>query len=123
MLLNDFYYIDILHAEDHQVNAQIRINPRHGIFEGHFPGQPVVPGVCMVQIVKELMEQHLVTKLLLRTASQLKFLQLVVPDEDDIIEVSIQYKIEKNNYTIIASFRNGPGFIFKMNGEMVISEQ
>lgn len=116
MLLNDFYYIDTLHAEDHQVNAQVRLNPRHGIFEGHFPGQPVVPGVCMVQIVKELMEQHLDTKLLLHTGCQLKFLQLVVPDEDDIIEVSIQLQPEGNTFATQAAFKKGDQFVFKLQG-------
>ena len=28
----------------------VEIDPTHPIFEGHFPDQPVLPGVCMVQI-------------------------------------------------------------------------
>lgn len=116
VLLNDFYFIDELHTENDQVSAKIRINPAHKIFEGHFPGQPVVPGVCMVQIVKELMEQRLNAKLLLYKGSQLKFLQLIVPDEGDIIEVSIQFQPEGNAFVTQAAFKKENNFAFKLQG-------
>lgn len=117
VLLNDFYFIDELHTENDQVSIKIRINPAHKIFEGHFPGQPVVPGVCMVQIVKELMEQHLNARLLLHKGNQLKFLQLTVPDENDVIEVSIQFRSEGNAFVTQAAFKKENNFVFKLQGE------
>jgi len=57
MLLPDFYHIIHLEQSDKQLSAQIRLNPNHEVYRGHFPQQAVVPGVVQLQIVKELLEQ------------------------------------------------------------------
>jgi len=116
MLLNNFYTITDFQKLELGVTALIKINPTHEIFNGHFPNQPVVPGVCMVQIVKELMEQALQQALFLKEGTQLKFLQLLVPNNDDTIHVSIQYKMIDTSYTFNASFHKDDVAVFKMNG-------
>jgi 3-hydroxyacyl-[acyl-carrier-protein] dehydratase len=59
ILLGDFFEIVSLETEEGNINALIEINAEHNIFEGHFPGQPVVPGVCQMQMIKEILEQVL----------------------------------------------------------------
>ena len=59
MLAGDFFYIRSLQAEGISVVALLEINPLHKIFKGHFPGQPVVPGVCMLQMGREILEKAL----------------------------------------------------------------
>ena len=47
MLLNDFFTINETVRSETEIWAELLINSNHIIFEGHFPNQPVVPGVCM----------------------------------------------------------------------------
>jgi 3-hydroxyacyl-[acyl-carrier-protein] dehydratase len=64
MLQPDFYsFIRIVSNGSSSLEASFLLNPKHAIFAGHFPGQPVVPGVCMLQIIKEGLEQALDKKL------------------------------------------------------------
>jgi 3-hydroxymyristoyl/3-hydroxydecanoyl-(acyl carrier protein) dehydratase len=45
---------------EHQVgsiSAVLDINRDCEIFKGHFPGQPIAPGACMLQIVKDILEK------------------------------------------------------------------
>ena len=79
----------------------IKFNRSHEIFNGHFPGLPVVPGVCMMAIVKEFLEASLQKKLTLRSASQMKFLSLINPEENEMAEVAIKYVVA-NDGTITA---------------------
>ena len=58
MLLENFY--KIIHRkerEDGKQAIEIELNPGHVLYQGHFPGQPVVPGVCTLQMIKESAEQ------------------------------------------------------------------
>lgn len=53
MLLENFYkIIHIKEREDGKQEIEIELNPGHVLYQGHFPGQPVVPGVCTLQIIK-----------------------------------------------------------------------
>lgn len=116
ILLNKFYTVLEQTHEESNLQALIRINPEHEIFKGHFPGQPVVPGVCMVQIVKELLEQFSGKKLLFSKGSQLKFLQLLIPENAGHIQVSISWKEEDNGYLTNADFKRNNEAVFKLSG-------
>lgn len=116
ILQNSFYTLTHQQVTDQQLRAGICIDPSHQIFEGHFPGQPVVPGVCMVQIVKELLEQHMGKRLLFKKGHQLKFLQLLVPVADDTIEVNITWKEEAGQYPCTADFKRNNEAVFKLSG-------
>ena len=114
---NSFYSLEQYSCQDHNVVAAIRFNPRHSIFAGHFPGQPVVPGVCMVQIVKQLALRALGREnMLLSQAHQLKFLQLIVPEQEALIDIDLKLKEEDKGYAVQASFTKAGAAVFKMTG-------
>ncbi len=50
-------------------------------FDGHFPDQPVLPGVCLVQAVLVAVEQALGQKLELTEIVLAKFFSVSKPDE------------------------------------------
>jgi 3-hydroxyacyl-[acyl-carrier-protein] dehydratase len=115
-MLNNFYSTKEINKEDNRLQAIIQIFPGHEIFNGHFPDQPVVPGVCMIQIVKEFLEQASGQKLLLHKGNQLKFLQLIVPSKDENIQVTISWTQAQESYTVNADFKRGAETAFKLSG-------
>ncbi len=81
MLLKDFYKIISLDKEgDQKYLAIILINEHHEIFKGHFPGNPITPGVCMMQIIKELTTQITGKTLIMERLSNVKFMALINPE-------------------------------------------
>ena len=47
-LLPNFYKVTHSeHINETDWVVQVMLNPQHAIYSGHFPQQPVVPGVCM----------------------------------------------------------------------------
>lgn len=117
MYLKDskFYSIESFLGSEERIEATIFINPEHEIFEGHFPGQPVVPGVCMLQIIRELAEKQLALPLRLAQASQIKYLQLLVPKSSELIQVNIDWK-SLSDLKFNASFKESDVIIMKMTG-------
>lgn len=80
MILKDFY--KILSEEktsEFKYNFTILINEKHEVFQGHFPGNPIMPGVCMMQIIKELTEQITGCSLFMQSLSNVKFMALINP--------------------------------------------
>jgi len=89
-LLNDFYQIADYRHTDHEIETNVVINPMHPIFNGHFPEQPVVPGVCMMQMVKEITSRSVQHHLQLINASDMKFLAVIDPIKNNRVTLKIQ---------------------------------
>jgi 3-hydroxyacyl-[acyl-carrier-protein] dehydratase len=84
MLMNKLYHITSFEPDMTKGNiiALIHLNRNHPVFEGHFPGNPILPGVCTVQISKEILEKATNKELMLMRAGNIKYLGFVNPDLD-----------------------------------------
>ncbi len=91
MLLNDFFIIDDWQSGNGLTRAILRVNWRHPIFEGHFPGRPVVPGACLLQLVKELVSMAIGSEVRLLRADQLKFVSMIGPDLDETVWMNLAW--------------------------------
>ena len=85
-----FKFLSVNHTEG-LVIAAIEVNAGHEIFNGHFPGQPVLPGASMVQLVKDVLETALKTPVRLQIANNLKFLSLINPQENKHLQLTLNY--------------------------------
>ena len=74
----------ILHREPDENGVTVTVLPclEHPIYQAHFPGNPITPGVCLVHLVGELAEQHTGLKLQLQEIKNIKFLNMLVPQEN-----------------------------------------
>lgn len=91
LFMNNLYFPGLIEDDDDKVIATIRINEDHDIFKGHFPGNPVLPGVCIIQIVKELMEEVCNKELQLIEAGNIKYLAFINPLMNKILNFEIHY--------------------------------
>lgn len=112
MLLNSFFFIDKIEIADEQIRASLRIEKDHSIFVGHFPGQPVVPGVCMIQMVKEILEQNLKVKLLMSEANNIKFLSVIDPTIHHLIDAFISIEENENELVKVNAVLSRPATVF-----------
>lgn len=123
MLQDALYRIDHWEATEGRVKALLMLDEAHPIFEGHFPGQPVLPGVCQVQIIKELLETALARKLFLAEAAQCKFLQMADPGRTPILEVRIDYIQQGGSIDAQAVIQSGEACFLKMNGRLQVMDE
>lgn len=89
MLIEDLYTIKTFVNNGSEVIATIHLNKDHEIFKGHFPGNPVMPGVCMIQIIKELTEKATEENLFLSMCSNIKFMAIINPYKNDELKLNI----------------------------------
>ncbi|MEG2071342.1 MAG: hypothetical protein RR034_08225, partial [Bacteroidales bacterium] len=79
----------------------------------HFPGKPITPGACLIELVKELLSIHCHHALRLSFAKSIKFIHVIEPSvnacivieyiireqRSDSIEVDIIIKNEQQIFT------------------------
>lgn len=118
ILLNDFYTILNRDASNGSVRAKISINRAHKIFDGHFPGLPIVPGVCMMQIIREIMEVTTDKPLSIAGADNIKFLAVINPDQNTEVDVSITYTDDGGTFNLNASLFAGTVTFFKLKAAL-----
>ena len=68
---------------------EISINRDCEIFRGHFPGQPVLPGVCSIEIIRESLSIMTGRDVHLCKISQCKFTGMVNPQQDCVLNAVI----------------------------------
>ncbi|NDC41892.1 MAG: hypothetical protein EBZ77_10135 [Chitinophagia bacterium] len=112
MLLNDFYFISQVQQQQQELSCVIEFNSHHPIFGGHFPGNPVVPGVCMVEMVHELMARALALPLLFSEAKSIKFLQIIAPDSAPAFHAT--WHQQGSVVTVQASLKRDAAYLFKI---------
>lgn len=49
------------------------------VYKAHFPGHPVTPGACLIQMIRELAEKHLKQPLRVVGMRNVKFLSVIEP--------------------------------------------
>ncbi len=89
MLIEGLYTVQNLEQNDQEVKASVKLNASHEVFKGHFPGNPVMPGVCMIQMIKELTEQVLDKQLFLNVATNVKFMAIINPLVNETIDLTL----------------------------------
>jgi 3-hydroxyacyl-[acyl-carrier-protein] dehydratase len=94
IFLNSLYTIKQILREgnSNKLSVMIRLDSSHEIFKGHFPGNPILPGVCVVQILKEILMYQSDNKLILNYASSIKYLSYINPVVNSIINIDVELK-------------------------------
>src|SRR5690554_3749133 len=89
MLIEGLYEVIANENTEKGILAKVHLHKDHEIFKGHFPGNPVMPGVCMIQMIKELTEEATGKDLFLAVSSNIKFMAIINPEINPNLELSI----------------------------------
>ena len=79
ILKNSLYTIADKKMEGSGIFYQILLDKNHFIYKAHFPNEPITPGVCIIQIAKELLEDYLHEEYEISYIKNIKFLSVLSP--------------------------------------------
>jgi 3-hydroxyacyl-[acyl-carrier-protein] dehydratase len=127
MLLNSFYTI-LSTSERTEISPagvslrvatlELSLDAAHPIFGGHFPGNPVVPGVCQVQMITESLGSVTGKSMRLNSADTVKFLSMINPlaDKDLSLELTVKPPVG-DTYPVQAVLAGREKTILKLKGQ------
>jgi 3-hydroxyacyl-[acyl-carrier-protein] dehydratase len=123
MLTGNFFDIQSFTSqldEKAQQKYQVAVSliESHPIYLGHFPGNPVVPGVCQVQMVKELVEKAMKHSVKLTESDNIKFLSMINPLVHAQLDINMIIRpAGDHHYSVTASIGSGELVFLKFKGK------
>jgi len=123
MLLNNLYTlssVELSEAMD-RISAQVVLNAEHPLFSGHFPGNPILPGVCTVQIIREILENATGKEFMLTRADSIKYQGFISPVTTPEIHFDLAIKhIESTKTSCSATVSAAGNKLCSFRGEYVV---
>lgn len=112
MFLNTLYTILEKQITDHSAFYSVEIDAGHPLYQGHFPGSPVTPGVVFAEVVKELLTQATGRQMRMSTMRQLKFLAMHNPLKVPVVEFDLKWT---DDYEVQATGKFAETVFFKLS--------
>lgn len=116
-LHENLYKIKQISPEGDTITALAELLPESKVFAGHFPGQPVVPGVALIDMAMYVIARALSAPVEIVTLKNAKFLSVLSPEISNEVSVEVTVKGEvdkdrdiatsvtvKNTDTVFAKF-------------------
>jgi 3-hydroxyacyl-[acyl-carrier-protein] dehydratase len=104
MFENKLFVIKEKQATGNGCSLRLTLNAMHPVYEAHFAGNPVTPGACIVQIIKDLAEEFLDCALRIDAVRNTKFLNVIHPvmNNEITVEINVTTK-EKDIFSLSAT--------------------
>ena len=90
-LLNNLYMISKRETTSLSAQYDIFLEKKSFIYKAHFPNEPITPGVCIIQIAKELLEDYAHKHYTIKAIKNVKFLNVISP----VITPYVTYILDK----------------------------
>lgn len=117
MLLNSFFKIlDIKDTGDTTLDVKIWLNSEHEIYQAHFPGHPITPGVCEIQMTTEILAVYLGKEIYLTDIKNVKYMSVISPEK--VTELTVHFQkitSENDSYKVIVIFKENEQVFSKMS--------
>ena len=101
-MLKNFSEIIQQQFEIDQFEVHLKLNADHELYKGHFPDQKVTPAVVMIHLFKQIAEDFSAEELQLEEASNLKFLNVLDPDQENVLICVGSIEKQENKYVLKA---------------------
>ena len=121
-LYNDLKNSEILvfKKNNQHINAVFSFKKELDLFRGHFPENPILPGIVQIEMVKYALEKSFDTCLSIKSVKKTKFSSLIHPGEIVYLDITMN-KEENSLFNVKAILRVGDTIAGKIN--LILTEK
>ncbi|MCD8282640.1 MAG: beta-hydroxyacyl-ACP dehydratase [Prevotella sp.] len=98
----------------------IALLPECEIYNGHFPGNPVSPGVCNILTIKELAESMTERELFVKSIRRCRFTSVITPALCPELNIEIHLSDTAGGYDITAKVYDKERTYMELKGELTV---
>lgn len=90
-----FEIIDQQYEGGSDFSYHIRFLEDSVIYDAHFPGRPITPGACLLEIARELLTLQIAKPIRFTEVRMIKFLNIIEPRRDANVIFHLHFKDKK----------------------------
>lgn len=117
-LEHHYYELNSMHTDGRHGRFHIALRPDCEVYRGHFPGNPVCPGVCHIQTVKELTERLTGCRLRIRSIRLCRLKAVATPSACPELCVDINLSDTDGGLLVEARMADAERTYMDFKGEM-----
>ncbi|MGN0281037.1 MAG: beta-hydroxyacyl-ACP dehydratase [Prevotella sp.] len=117
-LEEDYYIYESTHMGGRCGVFHIKYCPECAVFKGHFPGNPICPGVCNIQMIKECCEKLTGESLIISNINKCRFTAVTTPEGTPELYVTLSLAPVEGGYIVVAHLSDDNQQYINFKGEM-----
>lgn len=117
-LHHHYYELMAMHTGGKSGCFYITLRPDCEVYRGHFPGNPVCPGVFHIQTVKELTEWLAGCRMRIRSIRQCRLTAVASPSICPELRVDISLSPAEDGFSVLANISDVERTYMEFKGEM-----
>ena len=121
MKLENSYYEQIsMHSDGMSGVFYVVLRPDCEVYRGHFPGNPVCPGVCNIQMIKECAERLTGRRLHIGSIRRCRLTAVATPAVCPELAVKVNLQPTESGYAVTAIVSDAERMYMDYKGEMTV---
>lgn len=118
--LSDSYFaINSIERGDNQALFHITLKRDCSVYEGHFPDNPVCPGVCNILMLKQCAQKMVGESLHFSQIKQCRLTAVATPLHTSALDADIDITHSDSSYGLTATLSSPQETIMKLKGELI----
>lgn len=118
-LENNFYKILSEEKQDMSGTYKVAILPDCNVYDGHFPGDPVCPGVCNIETIKECAIKLIGHDLRIQSIKQCRLTAIATPKVCPEVTISVNATPKDDSYIVVATIADDKQSYMEFKGTLV----
>ena len=117
-LENKYYRLVEQKVEGLHGTYHIALLPGCEVYQGHFPGRPVCPGVCNIEVIKECAIRLTGQPLIISSIKQCRLTNLATPDTCPQLVAELDAKEKEGGYEVTATIKDDQRTYVEFKGNL-----
>ena len=117
-LENRFYKILSEERQEASATYKVAILPDCNVYDGHFPGNPVCPGVCNIETIKECAMRLTGKDLRIRNIKQCRLTAIATPTVCPVVTITVNAVPKDDAFLVTANIADDKQLYMDFKGTM-----
>lgn len=119
-LKDNYYQIAAIHMGNGQGTFHLLLNPDCDVYQGHFPGNPVCPGVFHIGMLKDCVRTLTGRKVFVSSIRQCRLTSVATPAACPELKLTVSLQPAAGGYDVVASLEDEERTYMEYRGRMSV---